>query len=118
MPALGLGVFQSKPEETTDAVVAYMNERGAGEGLRRAEVDRADIFMETKIWITDYGFDSALRAFDASLRKLATCDCFVSRLLRNSTRRTRPTRPRSVFWLMDACVRSACRTSLRRDWSC
>jgi diketogulonate reductase-like aldo/keto reductase len=84
MPALGLGVFQSKPEETTDAVVvalnggyrlidtaaAYMNEREVGEGIRRAEVDRADVFVETKIWITDYGFDSALRAFDVSLNKL------------------------------------------------
>jgi diketogulonate reductase-like aldo/keto reductase len=71
MPALGLGVFQSKPEETVDAVVtalnggyrlidtaaAYMNEREVGEGIRRAEVDRADVFVETKIWITDYGFD-------------------------------------------------------------
>jgi diketogulonate reductase-like aldo/keto reductase len=84
MPALGLGVFQSKPEETVDAVVtalnggyrlidtaaAYMNEREVGEGIRRAEVDRADVFVETKIWITDYGFDSALRAFDVSLNKL------------------------------------------------
>lgn len=84
MPALGLGVFQSKPEETTDAVVAalnggyrlvdtaaaYFNEREVGEGIRRAKVARSDIFVETKLWITDYGYDSALRAFDVSLKKL------------------------------------------------
>jgi len=84
MPALGLGVFQSKPEETTDAVVtalecgyrlidtaaAYFNEREVGEGIRRAEVPRSEIFVETKLWITNYGYDSALRAFDVSLKKL------------------------------------------------
>jgi diketogulonate reductase-like aldo/keto reductase len=84
MPALGLGVFQSKPEETTAAVeaalkegyrlidkaAAYFNEREVGEGIRRAEIDRSEIFVETKVWITDYGYDSALRAFDVSLRKL------------------------------------------------
>lgn len=84
MPALGLGVFQSKPEETTEAVrtalntgyrlvdtaAAYFNEREVGEGIRQSEVDRADVFVETKLWITDYGFDSALRAFDVSLKKL------------------------------------------------
>lgn len=84
MPALGLGVFQSRPEETTDAVVtalecgyrlidtaaAYFNEREVGEGIRRAEVPRSEIFVETKLWITNYGYDSALRAFDVSLRKL------------------------------------------------
>ena len=84
IPAIGLGVFQSKPEETTEAVVAalncgyrhidtaaaYFNEREVGEGIRRSGVDRSEIFIETKVWITDYGYDSALRAFDTSLKKL------------------------------------------------
>ncbi|MEI7264599.1 aldo/keto reductase [Pectobacterium carotovorum] len=84
MPALGLGVYQSKPEETTGAVktalntgyrlldtaAAYFNEREVGEGIRQSDVDRADIFIETKLWITDYGYDAALRAFDVSLNKL------------------------------------------------
>lgn len=84
MPALGLGVFQSKPEETTEAVktalnngyrlidtaAAYFNEREVGEGIRQSDVDREDIFIETKLWITNYGYDSALRAFDVSLNKL------------------------------------------------
>jgi len=84
MPALGLGVYQSAPEETTDVVVAalntgyrhidtaaaYFNEREVGEGLRRAEVDRADVFVETKLWISDYGYDEALHGFEKSARKL------------------------------------------------
>jgi diketogulonate reductase-like aldo/keto reductase len=84
MPALGLGVYQSSPEDTVGAVetalnagyrlidtaAAYFNEREVGEGIRRANVDRADIFVETKLWITNYGYDSALRAFDVSLNKL------------------------------------------------
>jgi diketogulonate reductase-like aldo/keto reductase len=84
IPAIGLGVFQSKPEETTEAVVAalncgyrhidtaaaYFNEREVGEGIRRSGVDRSQIFIETKVWITDYGYDAALKAFDVSLKKL------------------------------------------------
>lgn len=84
MPALGLGVFQSKPEETTEAVktalnagyrlidtaAAYFNEREVGEGIRQSDVNRADIFIETKLWITNYGYETALRAFDVSLNKL------------------------------------------------
>jgi len=84
MPALGLGVYQSAPEETANAVAnalnggyrlidtaaAYFNEREVGAGIARADVDRSEIFVETKLWLTDYGYDSALRAFDVSLRKL------------------------------------------------
>ncbi|MGW0582138.1 aldo/keto reductase, partial [Streptomyces sp. NPDC002920] len=84
MPALGLGVFQSPPDETTAAVEAalrdgyrlidtaasYGNEKEVGEGLRRSGVDRADVFVTTKLWLSDYGYDSALRAFDTSLAKL------------------------------------------------
>lgn len=84
MPALGLGVFQSPPEETTAAVgtalrdgyrlidtaAAYGNEEQVGEGLRRSGVDRDEVFVTTKLWLSDYGYDSALRAFDTSLAKL------------------------------------------------
>lgn len=84
MPALGLGVYQSSSEETTGAVetaiadgyrlidtaAAYFNERQVGEGIRRSGIDRSEIFVTTKLWISDYGYDSALRAFDVSLRKL------------------------------------------------
>jgi diketogulonate reductase-like aldo/keto reductase len=84
MPALGLGVYRSSPEETTAAVesalasgyrlidtaAAYLNERQVGEGIRRSGVDRAEVFITTKLWISDYGYEQGLRAFDASLRKL------------------------------------------------
>jgi diketogulonate reductase-like aldo/keto reductase len=84
MPALGLGVYQSSPAETAAAVGAalargyrlidtaafYHNERQVGEGVRHSGLDRADLFVTTKLWITDYGYDPALRAFDASMSEL------------------------------------------------
>jgi diketogulonate reductase-like aldo/keto reductase len=84
MPALGLGVFQTPPEETTGAVqtalrggyrlidtaAAYGNEREVGEGIRRSGIARNDVFLETKVWISDYGYDATLHAFDKSAGKL------------------------------------------------
>ena len=84
MPVLGLGVFLSPRDRTAEAVetaiekgyrlidtaAAYNNERQVGEGIRRSGIDRADVFVTTKLWLFDYGYDSALRAFDASLRRL------------------------------------------------
>jgi diketogulonate reductase-like aldo/keto reductase len=84
MPALGLGVFQSPPEQTAGAVeaalqggyrlidtaAAYGNEREVGEGLRRSGIPRDEMFLETKVWISDYGYDATLHAFDKSARKL------------------------------------------------
>jgi diketogulonate reductase-like aldo/keto reductase len=84
MPALGLGVFQTPPEETRDAVTAalqagyrhidtaaaYGNERQVGEAIRNSGVDRSEVFLETKIWISDYGYDQTLHGFDKSARKL------------------------------------------------
>ena len=77
MPAIGLGVFQSPPEETTAAVEAalrvgyrhidtaavYGNERQVGEGIRRSGLDRDEVFVETKVWVSDYGYDETLHAF-------------------------------------------------------
>src|SRR3954454_8340895 len=84
MPALGLGVFQTPPDETRDAVTAaleagyrhvdtaaaYGNEREVGEALAASGVDRSDVFVETKIWISDFGYDETLHAFDKSAGKL------------------------------------------------
>jgi diketogulonate reductase-like aldo/keto reductase len=84
MPALGFGVFQTPPAETVGAVetairegyrlidtaAAYLNEREVGEGIRRSGIARGDIFVDTKLWISDYGYDTALHAFDKSARKL------------------------------------------------
>ncbi|APU19577.1 aldo/keto reductase [Actinoalloteichus sp. GBA129-24] len=84
MPALGFGVFQTAPEETVTAVetalhtgyrhidtaAAYGNEREVGEAIQSSDVDRSEIFIETKLWISDYGYDQALHAFDKSAGKL------------------------------------------------
>ncbi len=84
MPAIGLGVFQSSPEDTLvaveaalasgyrliDTAAAYLNEAQVGEAIRRSGVPRSELFVQTKLWIGDYGYDSALRACDVSLRKL------------------------------------------------
>ncbi|MFD5122689.1 aldo/keto reductase [Streptomyces sp. NPDC058385] len=84
MPALGLGVFQTPPDETRDAVraaldlgyrhidtaAAYGNEREVGRAIRDSAVPRDDIFVETKIWISDYGYDETLHGFHKSAAKL------------------------------------------------
>ena len=93
LPALGFGVFQTPPAETIDAVTealrvgyrhidtaaAYGNEREVGEAIARSDVDRDDVFIETKVWPTDYGFESTLHAFDKSTGKLGvdTIDLFI-----------------------------------------
>lgn len=93
IPALGLGVFQSAPEETAAAVAealrvgyrhidtaaAYRNEREVGDGIRRSGVARDDIFIETKVWVSDYGYDQTLHAFEKAAGKLGveTLDLFI-----------------------------------------
>ncbi|MFE4579689.1 aldo/keto reductase [Streptomyces chartreusis] len=84
MPALGLGVFQTPPDETRAAVTAaldlgyrhidtaaaYGNEREVGQAVRDSAVPRDDLFIETKIWISDYGYDETLHGFAKSAAKL------------------------------------------------
>ncbi|MFD8738202.1 aldo/keto reductase [Streptomyces sp. NPDC059618] len=84
MPALGLGVFQTPPDETRAAVTAaldlgyrhldtaaaYGNEREVGQAIAGSPVPRGEIFVETKIWISDYGYDETLHGFDKSAAKL------------------------------------------------
>ena len=84
MPALGFGVFQSPPDQTLTAVeaalrsgyrlidtaAAYMNEEQVGEAIRRSGLARSDVFVTTKLWISDYGHDRALHGFERSVRKL------------------------------------------------
>ena len=84
MPALGFGVFQTPPDETVAAV-----ERGAArpatgtstpppptstsarsaKAIRRSGLARDEVFIETKVWISDYGYDATLHAFDKSARQ-------------------------------------------------
>jgi len=84
MPALGFGVFQAEPEQTVAAVstaleigyrhidtaAGYGNERQVGEAIRRSGQDRAEVFLETKVWVSDYGYEETLHAFDKSAGKL------------------------------------------------
>lgn len=88
MPALGLGV--GAVEESTgkavvsvevalrtgyrliDTAAVYGNEGEVAEGLHRSGVPRDEVFLTTKLWIDDYGYEPALRAFEASLRQLRT----------------------------------------------
>ena len=80
LPALGLGVFQTPPDETRDAVTAaleagyrhidtaaaYGNERQVGEAIAASGVERSEVFVETKIWISDYGYEQTLHGFEKS----------------------------------------------------
>ncbi|MFJ3800027.1 aldo/keto reductase [Streptomyces sp. NPDC090088] len=83
IPAVGLGVFQSPPAETAAAVqaalevgyrhvdtaAAYFNERQVGDGLRASGLDRSEVFIQTKVWVSDYGYDETLHAFEKSATK-------------------------------------------------
>jgi 2,5-diketo-D-gluconate reductase A len=85
-PQLGFGVFQIPDGETADAVSAalaagyrsidtaaiYKNEEGVRQGIERSGVARGDIFLTTKLWNSEQGFDATLKAFDASAKKLGT----------------------------------------------
>ena len=85
IPALGLGVLgRETPElvapavETAiatgyrliDTAASYGNEKQVGEGIARSGIERPELFVTTKLWLTHYGYDGALRGFDASLRRL------------------------------------------------
>jgi diketogulonate reductase-like aldo/keto reductase len=85
IPQVGLGVWQiAKGARTQEAVAAalrngyrhvdtariYGNERDVGEGVRASGIAREQIFVTTKLWNDDQGYDAALRAFDASLARL------------------------------------------------
>ncbi len=84
IPQLGLGVWQAPPEECRKAVAAalrlgyrhidtariYGNEADVGAAIRDSGIPRDQIFVTTKLWNDDQGYDSALRAFDASAKRL------------------------------------------------
>lgn len=86
MPIIGYGVFQVGPDEAArcvadalgvgyrsiDTAQAYYNEEGVGKGIKASGVSRADIFLTTKVWISNAGEDKAAKSIDESLRKLQT----------------------------------------------
>ena len=85
IPQVGLGVWQATDEQTEhivrfaideagyrhiDTAAAYGNEAGVGRGIASSSVPRDDLFVTTKLWNSDQGFEPALAAFDASLARL------------------------------------------------
>lgn len=86
MPVLGYGVFQVPPQEAErcvsdalsvgyrliDTAQAYFNEEGVGEAVAKSGVKREDLFLVTKVWISNNGEEKAARSIDESLRKLKT----------------------------------------------
>ncbi len=84
MPRLGLGVWRVEDQAATDSVrwalatgyrlidtaAIYKNETGVGEGIRQAGLAREDLFVTTKLWNSDQGYESTHQAFDASLKRL------------------------------------------------
>lgn len=86
MPQIGYGVYQVSPAECErcvsdalktgyrmiDTAQAYNNEEGVGEAVRKSGIPRDELFLVSKIWISNYGYDKALASIDESLRKLGT----------------------------------------------
>lgn len=86
MPQLGYGVYQTPPEDTEKCVLAaikngyrsidtaqaYGNEEGVGEAISKCGVPREELFITTKIWITNAGYEKAKASIEESLKKLKT----------------------------------------------
>lgn len=86
MPQLGYGVYQTPIEETErcvreaievgyrsiDTAQAYHNEEGVGKAIKGCGLDRSELFITTKIWISNYGYENAKASIDRSLEKLQT----------------------------------------------
>ncbi|MFI1796252.1 aldo/keto reductase [Streptomyces sp. NPDC020379] len=84
MPQLGYGVWQVPDDQAFDAVTTaletgyrsidtaavYENERGVGKAIAASDLPRGELFVTTKVWNSDHGYDPTLRAFDASLERL------------------------------------------------
>src|SRR5437660_11632953 len=85
IPRLGLGVYQSPPGQVTQKAVEYAlktgyrhidtariynNESDVGSALRNSGIRREDVFITTKLWNSDQGYETALKARDASLKRL------------------------------------------------
>jgi len=84
IPQLGLGVWRASDDEAEQAVtmainagyrlidtaMVYQNEQGVGRAIAAADVPREELFITTKLWNSDQGYEETLRAFDASLERL------------------------------------------------
>lgn len=86
MPQMGYGVYQVTPEECErcvsdalnvgyrmiDTAQAYRNEEGVGRAIKNSGLQRGDLFVVSKVWISNYGYERAKASIDESLRKLQT----------------------------------------------
>ena len=86
MPQIGCGVYQVSPAECErcvsdalsvgyrmiDTAQAYHNEEGVGAAVKKSGIARDELFLVSKVWISNYGFDKAKASIDESLRKLGT----------------------------------------------
>ena len=86
MPQIGYGVFQVSPSECErcvsdalsvgyrmiDTAQAYANEQGVGAAVKKSGIPRDELFLVSKIWISNYGYEKAKKSIDESLRKLGT----------------------------------------------
>ena len=86
MPRIGYGVYQVSPGECErcvsdalsvgyrmiDTAQAYHNEEGVGAAVKKSGIPRDELFLVSKVWISNYGFDKAKASIDESLRKLGT----------------------------------------------
>lgn len=86
MPQIGYGVYQVSPDECErcvsdalkvgyrmiDTAQAYNNEEGVGAAIAKSEIPRNELFIVSKIWISNYGYDKARKSIDESLRRLGT----------------------------------------------
>ncbi len=85
MPMLGFGVFQIPEHKDAvravndaletgyrliDTAAAYFNEEAVGEAISQSRIKRSELFITTKLWVQDHGYDNTLRAFDTSMKKL------------------------------------------------
>ncbi|MDY6469859.1 MAG: aldo/keto reductase [Succinivibrio dextrinosolvens] len=85
MPMLGFGVFQIPDHKEAvqavnnaletgyrliDTAAAYFNEEAVGEAISQSGINRSELFITTKLWVQDHGYDNTLRAFDTSMKKL------------------------------------------------
>lgn len=93
MPAIGFGVYQIAPSDTErgvldaleagyrmiDTAAAYGNEREVGAAIRASGLKREEVFITSKLWVQDYEYDDALRAFDRSAKLLGfdTVDLYL-----------------------------------------
>lgn len=86
MPQMGYGVYQVSPDECErcvgdaiktgyrmiDTAQAYHNEEGVGRAIKKSGINRNEIFLVSKVWISNYGYEKAKESIDESLQRLQT----------------------------------------------